>query len=127
MNAIILLRAIGGAAVPVAAPADLPSEDPMAAGLLRRFKAAGIWRLGCGLDLIHTTGRVNARVFLTEFDQADRETGRQEANRMKDALRLAMQLEGAGGVFTDALWCERGTRGWAVIGRGMISTTDPIP
>ena len=127
MNAIVLLRAIGGAAVPVAAPVDIPRQDPFETAILRRFQAAGLWRFGATLEVVNAPPRVQARVFLTEFAQADRETGRQEANIMKDALRLALQLQGVRAVFTDSLWSERGAKGWVVIGRGQVSTEGDAP
>lgn len=123
MIALLSLRALGWTKAPVVA-AVIPRRlsDPLGDAVTRALVIAKLWRHDATLGLERDHRRVSARLFLPEHAQSDRECGRQEAQKARHVMADALREEGFVAIFTDALWCERGTKGWAVIGRGAMTS-----
>lgn len=116
MTAFAALRALGWMRpVPVEPPRRL--SDPTGDAITHHLIDRGLWRYGAGMSLTSQPGRLCVRVFLPEHQQNDRSIGSGEAKAMRLALVEAMQIEGFTVLFSDAVFCERGQKGWDVVAR----------
>lgn len=112
--ALNLLRALGGAAVrEAAAPVRLsdPAGDVIQAAILE----ARLWTNRTSMGLQRDGRRVTVRVFRPEDQQSDRAQGGDEATLLRAVITGALKSEGYAVRFSDALFCERGRKGWSVV------------
>lgn len=116
------LRALGWVrtAKPIPAPVSIPVRlaDPTGDLLTAYLQEAGAWRYGANLGLERDGRRLTVRVFLRDLETCEkrgREERRDEATNVRAVLAAALQSEGYAVLFADALWNERGRRGWEVV------------
>ena len=74
-----------------------------------------MWRHDTSMSLTRDGGRLSVRVFQPEYQQSDRCIGAGEAAALRGALIETLASEGFDVRFSDALFCERGQKGWAVL------------
>lgn len=115
----IPLRALGWCAPVVEVVPALPRRlsDPTGDAITHHLTDRGLWRFGTAMELTRDGTRLSIRIFLPECRQSDRADSHVEAHEMKTALVETLSLEGFVVKFSDALWTERGHRGWAVVAK----------
>lgn len=99
------------------APAAARAVDPLEAAAKAALEEADVWRWSASLVLTRSDGLVALRFFLPARSQGARDTDKELAQRGRAALARVLASNGLERVFTDALWCERGGQGWAVVAR----------
>lgn len=92
--------------------------DPGVDAVITGMVAADLWRHDVSVELTRDGSRVSLRVLLPEVVQGGRTHDAERAQRIRSVVAEALRADGYRGIFTDALWCERGTKGWAIIARG---------
>lgn len=117
MNTVALLRAIGGAEVKRPAKPERLT-DPLADRITAKLALADLWRSGVTIEVTRDQTRVSLRVFLPEIAQGGRAHDHERAQSIRRVLSEALIDADFRSVFTDALWCDKGGRGWSVVGRG---------
>lgn len=114
--AFAALRALGWVRPePIAPPAPVRLSDPAGDAITRDLIEAGLWRYDCNIGLVRNGGRLTVRVFFPEHQQSDRSAGASHATLVKAVLEAALRAEGFSMRFVDALFYERGKKGWAVV------------
>ncbi len=119
MIAFAALRALGWSRPPPAPIGRLadPLGDAITAGLM----GAHLWSFDTRVSLIGDAKAMTVRVFLPEDQQSDRSLGGYRATLVRAVVSDAMRGQGYVIRFTDALFCEKGTKGWAVLAKAVRS------
>lgn len=115
MSVFDLLRFMGTPKAEIETPPSPKLSDPLGTAITRAMIAAKLWDYDTQLGVERDGRKVGLNIFHPEASQADREVGRLNAIATKELLREILQAEGCTRVFIDALWCERGRKGWSIV------------
>lgn len=112
MSAFAALRALAlAAAPPTPPPVILAVVDPLDLAIRRAIP-------GLDVTVSRHPDRITARAFLRDpYQFGDRNALAETAHAHRRTLAATIAAEGLQVRFTDALWCERGRRGWEIIAR----------
>lgn len=113
MTAFPFIRALGWKGEPIPPPTRL--SDRTGDAIIHHLTDAGLWTFSMGLELERDGVKLGVRIFMPECGQNYREMGRIEAAAVRQAAVTAVGLEGLLVRFSDAIWCDRGRKGWEVI------------
>lgn len=115
MTAFAALRALGWSGSRTIAAPPTRAADPAGDLVTDALVSAGLWRMDGRLGLVRDGRKVTIRLFLPEDQQSDRSLGADRAALNRAVIASALQ-EGSYAVrVSDALFCERGQKGWSVI------------
>lgn len=93
-------------------------SDQTADAITRALVAESLWRHDAELEITRDGSRLTVRAFFPERRQSDRDSDRHAAAQARQAMIVTLQPSHHVR-FSDALFYERGKRGWAVIVRAV--------
>lgn len=112
----LLLKAFAKAHAEPEPPAPRRLSDPLQGALTEALRSAKLWAFDQQTSLERDGRNLTIRLFDPEHSQVARETqDRREATEIKRVIIETLQANGYAIRFSDALFCERGKKGWEII------------
>lgn len=100
-----------------AKPTSTRLSDPLTTLITNRLILADLWRSDSSIQTTRDPSRIGLSVFLPELTQGDRQHDHERAQAIRRVLTESLMEAHFRSVFTDALWCGSGKRGWRVVAR----------